>query len=367
MTISLAQLQILARERRPQERVPFDDILQKVFDELPFARQELAERLAARADAPRRVVAKLAADTIAVAAPMLTHSPVLQDDASRRWRRRSPRIICLPSPSTRGCRNGSPTFWSIAATPWCSIRLPKTSGHNSHNRAARPWSPRHENARHFGSGSPAAVDLADCIAYQMAPALADPMAAETSAPRLRAATALARPLDELMTFMAEGRLRLCDVLIELADADRVFDLAQLICGRASVESHVFVRYLFAPNVEPLMKVCRAALMDIESFSAIMEPLAFPTSIVRSSPVRSQKQFASKIERQTSNVKAAFASHRPGRDGGSCRACHSSSTDCRRGLKNQCPDVHMHAHERAPAAARSPQPVFRIRSARDDFH
>src|SRR3984893_2215574 len=103
MIISLAQLQILARERlpdkrhkllrtladvffesapdwRPQERVLFDDILQKVFDELPFARQELAERLAARAGAPRRVVVKLAADTIAVAAPVLTHSPVLQDD-----------------------------------------------------------------------------------------------------------------------------------------------------------------------------------------------------------------------------------------------------------------------------------------------
>jgi uncharacterized protein (DUF2336 family) len=60
--------------------VLFDDILQKVFDEVPFARQELAERLAARADAPWRVVVKLAGDTIAVAAPVLTHSPVLQDD-----------------------------------------------------------------------------------------------------------------------------------------------------------------------------------------------------------------------------------------------------------------------------------------------
>jgi uncharacterized protein (DUF2336 family) len=82
MTMSLAQLQILARERlpgkrhellreltgvffesapelRPQERVVFDDILEKVLDEVePLARQELAERLAARADAPRRVVGR---------------------------------------------------------------------------------------------------------------------------------------------------------------------------------------------------------------------------------------------------------------------------------------------------------------------
>jgi hypothetical protein len=63
--------------------------------------------------------------------------------------------------------------------------------------------------------------------------------------RLSAATARARSLYELMTLMAEGHLRLCDVVIELADADRVFDLAQLICGRANFESNVFVRYLFA--------------------------------------------------------------------------------------------------------------------------
>src|SRR5258708_18636644 len=104
MTISFAQLQMLARERSPakrhellcvltdvflksgpdwgpQERALFDDILEKVLDEVePLARRELSERLAMRADAPRRVVVKLASDTIVVAAPVLIHSPVLQDD-----------------------------------------------------------------------------------------------------------------------------------------------------------------------------------------------------------------------------------------------------------------------------------------------
>ena len=291
MIISLAQLQILARERlpdkrhellrtladvffesapdwRPQERVLFDDILQKVFDELPFARQELAERLAARADAPRRVVVKLAADTIAVAAPVLTHSPVLQDDD----------LAPLAQEKSQD------HLLAIAERSWLSERIADILVDRGDSLVLDSIA-ENVGAQFSQPGAAALVvkarkretlwqrlairgDLADCIAYQMAP-LADPMAAETSAPRLRAATALARPLDELMTFMAEGRLRLCDVLIELADSGRVFDLAQLICDRANFESHVFVRYLFAPNVEPLMKVCRAALMDLESFSAIL--------------------------------------------------------------------------------------------------
>jgi uncharacterized protein (DUF2336 family) len=271
--------------------VLFDDILQRVFDELPFARQELAERLAARADVPRRVVVKLAADTIAVAAPVLTRSPVLQDDDLAGLAREKSQDHLL----------------AISNRSWVSERITDILVDRGDSLVLDSIA-ENVGAQFSQSGGAALVakarkretfwqrlavrgDLADCIAYQMAPALADPMAAETSrrgvdldaahsqallwemketlASRLRAATALARPLEELMTFMAEGRLRLCDVLIEIADADRVFDLAQLICDRANFESHVFVRYLFAPNVEPLMKVCRAALMDLESFSAIL--------------------------------------------------------------------------------------------------
>jgi hypothetical protein len=248
--------------------VLFDDILQKVFDELPFARQELAERLAARADAPRRVVVKLAADTIAVAAPVLTRSPVLQDDdlAPLAQEKSQDHLLAIAKHSWVSER-----ITDILVDRGESLVLDSIAGNVGAQFSQSGGAALVAKARKretFWQRLAVRGDLADCIAYQMAPALADPMAAETSR-RVRAATALARPLEELMTFMAEGRLRLCDVLIELADADRVFDLAQLICGRANVESHVFVRYLFAPNVEPLMKVCRAALMDLESFSAIL--------------------------------------------------------------------------------------------------
>ena len=104
MAVSFTQLQMLARERLPERRHAFlraltdaffetspvmsdkecelfDEIVERVLDEVePMARQELAERLAERADAPHRIVVRLAGDIIAVAAPVLTRSPVLMDD-----------------------------------------------------------------------------------------------------------------------------------------------------------------------------------------------------------------------------------------------------------------------------------------------
>src|ERR1700680_1419961 len=104
MAMFLAQLQLLARERLPgrrhellrlladalfdpaqgpsvEERDRFDEVVAKLLDDIePPARQELAERLAAAPDAPRRVAVRLAHDIIAVAAPMLSRSPVLGDD-----------------------------------------------------------------------------------------------------------------------------------------------------------------------------------------------------------------------------------------------------------------------------------------------
>src|SRR5580704_15165465 len=104
MTLSVTQLQILARERLPRkrhellraltdalfdsapglsakERTLFDDIVERVLDDVePLARRELAERLAAFQGAPHRVVVRLAGDIIEVAEPVLTHSPVLAED-----------------------------------------------------------------------------------------------------------------------------------------------------------------------------------------------------------------------------------------------------------------------------------------------
>lgn len=315
MAMSLAQLQMLARERlptrrhellraltdvffetasewRPQERVLFDDIVEKVLDEVePLARQEFAERLAARADAPHRVVVRLAGDTIAVAAPVLTHSPVLLDDDLAPLAREKSQDHLL----------------AIAKRAWVSERITDILVDRG-DALVLDSIAENVGAQFSGPGGAALVvkarscqtlwrrlaardDLPDHIAAQMAPALAASMAAETSrrgvdlapaqsqallwamretlAARLRAAAARVRSLDQLMALMAEGQLRLSDAVAELADADRVFDLARLIYGRVGFEPHVFVHDLFAPDVNPLMKACRVALMDLESFSAVL--------------------------------------------------------------------------------------------------
>jgi uncharacterized protein (DUF2336 family) len=315
MTMSFVQLQMLARERLPgrrgellraltdvflesssdwrlQERELFDDILEQVVDEVePRARQELSERLATRVDAPRRVVVKLAGDTIAVAAPVLTHSPVLQDDdlvplareksqdhllaiAKRFWVSELVTDILVD-------RGDAPVLNSIAENLGAQFSRP----------GAIALVAKAQKREDLWQRLAARGDLADSVADHMAPALTDSMAAATSrrgvdldkaqsqallwkmkealAARLRAATVRGRPLDELVTLMTDGHLRLPDVVIELADANRVFDLAQLICGRINFESHVFVHCLFASNVEPLMKACRAAHLDLEAFSAIL--------------------------------------------------------------------------------------------------
>ena len=56
---------------------------------------------------------------------------------------------------------------------------------------------------------------------------------------------------------------------QLADGDRVSDLAVLLCRRTAVKPRGFVRNLFAPDEAPLMKMCRAAGLDLESFSAVL--------------------------------------------------------------------------------------------------
>jgi hypothetical protein len=87
--------------------------------------------------------------------------------------------------------------------------------------------------------------------------------------RLQAAAARVRPLEEITDQIAAGILRFGDAVIELADVDQASDLAILIGGRAGVACEALVRDLFAPDETPLMTTCRAAWLELESFSAIL--------------------------------------------------------------------------------------------------
>ena len=87
--------------------------------------------------------------------------------------------------------------------------------------------------------------------------------------RLHAVAAPARPLDELADLIDCGQLRFCEAVAEIADADRVADLAVMISGCRNSTSHDFVRDLFAPDAMALMRRCRAAGLGVEGFSAVL--------------------------------------------------------------------------------------------------
>jgi uncharacterized protein (DUF2336 family) len=315
MARSITQLEVLARERLPgkrhqllraltdaffystnglsvQERELFDDIVERVLDDVePLARQELAERLAVSPDAPHRVVVRLAGDIIAVAGLVLTRSPVLADDdlvplarqksqdhllaISRRDRLteritdilvdRGDALVLDAVAENLGARFSAPG----AAVLVDKARVRETLWRRLADRA----------------------DLAVYIAERLTPALAEstpadaaqsepglvpaqqqtvpPDMPDTQAARLQAAAARARMLEEIMDQIDAGSLRFGDAVIELADADRVSDLAILVGGRAGVACHAFVRDLFAPDEAGLMKTCRTAWLELESFSAVL--------------------------------------------------------------------------------------------------
>jgi uncharacterized protein (DUF2336 family) len=315
MTLSVTQLQMLARERLPvrrrellraltdaflesvhrlsmTERALFDDIVERVLDDVePLARRELAERLAAFPSAPHGVVVRLAGDVIEVAEPVLTHSPVLSDDdLARLAMQKSQDHLLAISHRDRLServtdilvdRGDALVLDAVAENLGARFSAPGAAAlvDKVRSRSAR-WRRLADRA-----------DLAVLIAERMTPELVDSMAAETArrglglppaqsqtllremretlAARLKAAAARARPLTELTDQIAAGTLRFGDAVIELADADRVSDLAALIGSRAGLASYAVVCDLFASDDAWLMKTCRAAWLDLDAFSAVL--------------------------------------------------------------------------------------------------
>jgi uncharacterized protein (DUF2336 family) len=304
MTMSLVQLQMLARERVPSKRHQllrevvdaffdkaqargiearelFEDVVGRILAEVePVARQELAERLACRADAPRRLVMQLAGDMIAVAAPLLIHSQVLEDDdlAPLAAEKSQDHLLAIAKRAqlsglitdilvgrgddrVLGClvENLGARFSRSGATTLVERAVSRPS-------LLRRLAGRADLALHMPETSKAAtvVGIPGRPQSGANQDLRDSMTA-----RLEAAAARARSITALAALIAAGTLTLCEAVIELADADRVGDLALLICGHSDLESHDFVRNLFAPDVMPLMKQCRGAGLALEAFSAVL--------------------------------------------------------------------------------------------------
>jgi uncharacterized protein (DUF2336 family) len=272
MTLSLAQLRMLARlpgsdhelpralaqalcepaaGRLPEDRTLLDVIVDELIEKLPLpARQEIADHLADRPDAPYRAVMRLAGDAGAVASLLLARSPVLSDDD----------LAALAQGKSEAHR------LAIARRPHLSEHITDILIRGG-EAAVLDTIAGNPGARFSAFGANALIDKARAHEplWQRLAGRSD-LPAEPD----EDLTALpARPLEELAELLADRKLALCEAVIELADADRVADLATLVCGRIGGDPHNFLHHLFAADETTLMVVCRAAQLDLESFSAVM--------------------------------------------------------------------------------------------------
>jgi uncharacterized protein (DUF2336 family) len=271
--MSMAYLQMLARapgrrdallreltdiflesQRNPHERELFDEVAEQVLDFLDApARKHFAERLAIRADAPRRVMVRLAGDAIAIAAPLLARSPVLTDDD----------LVALAHEKSQDHLAAIARRGSLPA-PVTDVLIARGRADVLEAVAANPA------ARFSAAGAAALIDKArdrETLWRRLARRRDVPIAGSpwphqgTGAP--------ARPLDAILDEVAREMIRFADAVVELADGDRITDVAALVCTRLAVDVPVLVHEMFAPNEVRLFHRCCEAQLDLDALSAVM--------------------------------------------------------------------------------------------------
>jgi Uncharacterised protein conserved in bacteria (DUF2336) len=271
--MSMAYLQMLARtpgrrdallreltdiflesQRDPRERDLFDDVADQVLDFVDaIARQHFAERLATRADAPRRVVLRLAGDAIAIAAPLLARSPVLTDDD----------VAALAGEQSQDHLAAIARRHSLPAQV-TDVLIARGRADVLEAVAANPA------ARFSAAGAEALVDKArDRETLWRRLARRRDVAIAGAPWPYQGTGAPARPLDAILDEVAREMLRFGEAVVELADGDRITDLAALVCTRLSADVPVFVHEMFAPNEVRLFHRCCEARLDLDALSAVM--------------------------------------------------------------------------------------------------
>jgi uncharacterized protein (DUF2336 family) len=280
-----------APQRSANEISLFDEIMDKVLAEVePLARRELAERLADLTEAPQRTLVRLAGDVIDVAEPVLLRSPALRDEHLEPIARMQTQDHLMV----------------IARRKTLSERLTdilvergsdEVAGTVTGNEGARFSEAGFEWLAARASASETILnrlvmrnDLPERVANELLPVLASSIAEKIEATnsestvsarkmidearsllseRLRAAVSRSRPLAILNDQVTRGNLTVAEVVVELADADELVDLAAFVALRLGVHSDTVVRNLFLGGEQTLMLICRAAALDLDAFSAIL--------------------------------------------------------------------------------------------------
>jgi uncharacterized protein (DUF2336 family) len=270
----------------------YDDVVTMVLDEVePVARAELAERMADIANPPRRVLLQLAQDQIAVAQPILSRSPALDDAELERIALNQSQahlaaIATRPTLSERvtdvlvargdeqvvdtvvgnqGARfspQGFTTLARLASTNESLLNRLGTRADLPAEITARllPMISGALEARLQAAGAQTDISTLNGLAEESRSVLAD---------RLRAATKSARPLAVIIDHVEREIMTLDDAVVELSDVDATPDVAKLIADRVDLRSDTVTRALCAPADEPVALLCRVAGLRTNGYSAIV--------------------------------------------------------------------------------------------------
>lgn len=284
----------------------FDTVIEIVLASVePFARAELAHRLAGEERPPPRVLRRLAGDVFEVAEPILLRSPALNEEDLEHF------SLHLPQQHLAAIAHRAQVSERISDVLLTrgneSVVLHLTANHGARFSAAGfvKIAKRAEHSRVLCGHLAARPDVPDEIVTRLEPVIrlnlevilaalaADVRRAEqadlfeqaraTLLGRLKHAAGPPPSPSNLLELIARGQLSFDDALVELADADAAMAVARLLAPRVVLRSDVIMRVLMAVPEDPALLLCRAAGLSLNAFSALLRMRRRRRGMARQSP------------------------------------------------------------------------------------
>ncbi|WP_114007949.1 DUF2336 domain-containing protein [Cohaesibacter intestini] len=280
-----------AEHHSQKEAVIFRDIVLKMLDDVDLeGRAEFSERAAPHDSLPSDVARQLAQDDVAVAGPMLQHSPVLTDDDFVAFSQSlSPSHLesIAQRESLSGTvtdaliENGTREVWhkvtqnkgaeitskgfdklvdnasgdqilqaSLSARPDITIEAAKNL------LPLLPQEGKQRLVQLFEQDSAMGGELLDMAQKRVT-------AEKLDGRKGRIETKL------LITDVKEGKVQLSDAIIQLAEADRSADLISLLAAMADMDEPLVSNAFYQENDDPIAILCKSLDVSVDAFTRVM--------------------------------------------------------------------------------------------------
>jgi uncharacterized protein (DUF2336 family) len=280
-------------ERNISENELFEEVVLRLMKDVDIkGRAELAGGICANPNVPRRVIVTLAADDIAVARPVLEHSPVLLSRdlvklsglaSDAHLQAMSRRKTLSETVTDVLIERGSRLVWQLLAAN-AGARFTMQSFGKLLREA------KHDETLQFELAT--RPDLPVAVVDDLSRLLSDKLrhtlramginAPETLAPalletlHLRLSAALderdreVREISTIIRDIACGASSLEREILPLTRADRAYDVASIVSELAGVDHATVMKALIGQNEEPLVVLFRSLDVKWETFEAVLQ-------------------------------------------------------------------------------------------------